>query len=271
MVQAGAVPHLITHRWVRNHYRWIVWKLAGYTRTYGGSGQGEEDAAGVMVPKLSRDTVMRQLKYRYEREIVQGHQSALKQILERDELGYRPAVFCVARVAVVGSGTANEGGGSALLELTDGWYSILAVPDDVLLSAVHRGRIRVGCKLAVSMAPMINNADGIAAVDATPDWPPVTSQDMTYDPLDPDLSATAPTLKLSCNSTKLARWDAKLGFMGGRRTLPVSVRSLSPNGSAFSEIGVQVLRVYPLMHMETFPNGERAYRNDREEAEAQRQ
>lgn len=37
-----------------------------------------------------------------------------------------------------------------VLELTDGWYRIMAEVDDCLARAVSKGRIKVGRKLAIS-------------------------------------------------------------------------------------------------------------------------
>lgn len=45
------------------------------------------------------------------------------------------------------------------LELTDGWYRIRANVDRTLKSACERGKIVLGCKLAISGAKVSNCAD----------------------------------------------------------------------------------------------------------------
>lgn len=34
MASPGVDPKLITQSWIRNHYRWIVWKLASMEKSY---------------------------------------------------------------------------------------------------------------------------------------------------------------------------------------------------------------------------------------------
>ena len=70
-----------------------------------------------------------------------------------------------------------------------------------------------------------------------------------------------PHLRLVVNSTRLARWDAILGFqskpckhVGGM--MAVSVSGLVPGGGAVVAIEVVVLRRYPMMYMERRMNGE---------------
>lgn len=51
----GVDPSLIPKGWIRNHYKWIVWKLASYERMF-------EDK---FEECLSVENVVQQLKYRY--------------------------------------------------------------------------------------------------------------------------------------------------------------------------------------------------------------
>lgn len=55
-----------------------------------------------------------------------------------------------APFAVNSAGGAGGGGEDVpTLELTDGWYRIRSAIDTVLSRAVARGKLRVGCKLAI--------------------------------------------------------------------------------------------------------------------------
>jgi hypothetical protein len=79
---------------------------------------------------------------------------------------------------------------------------VRAVLDSRLLHFVREGRIRIGTKLMVSAASLVGFDDGI-------------------DPLDPKYNTksveTSPALCLAANSCRLARWDARLGFVQRRR------------------------------------------------------
>ncbi|KAJ8966370.1 hypothetical protein NQ317_015942 [Molorchus minor] len=52
-------PRLLPNGWIKNHYKWIVWKLASYARMFPSQFGG----------CLNVENVMQQLKYRYDREI----------------------------------------------------------------------------------------------------------------------------------------------------------------------------------------------------------
>ena len=66
-------PTLISQEWIRNHYRWIVWKLACM----------ETSVPRIFAQQcLTPLNVLNQLKYRYDREIDRCERSALKRIIE---------------------------------------------------------------------------------------------------------------------------------------------------------------------------------------------
>lgn len=50
----GVEARLLPKGWVENHYKWIIWKLAGYERMFPKKFEGT----------LSIENVMQQLKYR---------------------------------------------------------------------------------------------------------------------------------------------------------------------------------------------------------------
>lgn len=51
----GVEPRLIPKGWIRNHYKWIVWKLASYENMFPNYFGG----------CLSIENIIQQLKYRY--------------------------------------------------------------------------------------------------------------------------------------------------------------------------------------------------------------
>ncbi|KAJ8599363.1 hypothetical protein CTAYLR_007016 [Chrysophaeum taylorii] len=171
--------------WVRNHYRWIVWKLAAIERVFGGG------------HRLTYDAVVEQIARRFEREIERAQKPALRAILQRDAPAQRLVVLCVSEV------------GETHLELTDGWYSVRAALDRALSFRVARGAIRVGTKLAVCEARL----EGPAAdpLDAL-----VERETMKGGP------SAVQVLHVHANGTRRARRDARLGFQRRRRmTLPL--------------------------------------------------
>jgi breast cancer 2 susceptibility protein len=95
-------------RWVRNHFRWIVWKAASLERSF------PEKLGG---KRLTVAAVYTEICRRYLREIVRGESSALKQICEHSEPAGRYIVLCVAAV-----GTDDK---TRTLEVTDGWCVII--------------------------------------------------------------------------------------------------------------------------------------------------
>lgn len=52
-----ASPKYATAAWVANHWKWVVWKLAGYDRNLLGS-------CGALLPTLTADNVLQQLQAR---------------------------------------------------------------------------------------------------------------------------------------------------------------------------------------------------------------
>lgn len=51
----GVDPKLIHKGWIKNHYKWIIWKLASYERTF----------PCYFKTALSVEHVIQQLKYRF--------------------------------------------------------------------------------------------------------------------------------------------------------------------------------------------------------------
>lgn len=74
LASSNVDPTLVNLEWIRNHYRWIVWKLASME---------------LRIPALFARTcltpknVLEQLKYRYDKEIDRCQRSALRRIIEQ--------------------------------------------------------------------------------------------------------------------------------------------------------------------------------------------
>lgn len=88
----GVQLSLLHENWVRNNYTWIVWKLASYERAFP---QHFSNCLNV-------ENIIKQLKYRYDREIDRAERSALRKILEKDETAARRMILCVSNIIKVG-------------------------------------------------------------------------------------------------------------------------------------------------------------------------
>ncbi|KAJ3041655.1 Breast cancer 2, early onset [Rhizophlyctis rosea] len=218
LIELGANPNLATTRWVGNHYKWIVWKLACFVRR----------APSRMRNLFTPDEVLRQLLYRYEREINRAQRSALKSIIERDDIPGKQMVLCVSDVLKnnsdereLQSGDVKPsviGDNSTTLELTDGW---------------------------ICGAQMTGPTDARDALEVSSET----------------------RLKLIANGTRRARWDAKLGYQREAR-FGLGIRQLKPGGGAVPYVDVIVMRKYPILYMDRLVDGSRITRNEKEEAVA---
>ncbi|NXI44160.1 BRCA2 protein, partial [Galbula dea] len=242
----GVDPKLITEAWVYNHYRWIVWKLAAMEVSF-----PREFANRCLTP----ETVLLQLKFRYDLEVDKCKRSAIKKITERDDAAGKTLVLCISKIislnAVVSPSTSNrnvEGEkAAAIIEVTDGWYGIRALLDPPLKAFLNRRRLTVGQKIIVHGAELVGSQNGCAPLEA------------------PD----SLMLKISANSTRCARWDAKLGFHRDPRPFPLPLSSLYSEGGAVGCIDVVIQRTYPIQWMEKTSAGSYVFRNSRaEEREA---
>ncbi|XP_071846673.1 uncharacterized protein [Apostichopus japonicus] len=244
----GVDPSLISSEWVENHYKWIVWKLASmevaYPHHFGGR-------------LLTPDKVLLQLKHRYDREVDQSQRSALKKILERDEAASRRMVLCVAGVCDSHDEKRETGNRDDQqprdgekrdkhMVLTDGWYSLKTIMDAPITGLFDAGKITVGTKLCLFGSELIGSQDACSPLEA------------------PDSLA----LKISYNSTRRARFDARLGIQSDPRPFPVPLKSVRGNGGAVGCVDVIIARVYPMQYMEKYPDGSSVFRSLRAEERA---
>ncbi|XP_072764416.1 uncharacterized protein [Anoplolepis gracilipes] len=245
LASPGVDPNLVPARWVENHYRWIVWKLASMNRMKFGSAE---------LPRaLTPSRVMAQLKYRYDREIDQFQRSAVRRILEKDDVASKRMILCVS--SIIENNTVNTETGKSprigvpkwTIELTDGWYSIPICVDIGLVKSISTGKIREGTKLVVSGAELLNCDRGFYPLEAPANV----------------------CLKVHTNSTRRARWYAKLGYASCSGPIPIKLRSVCPNGGLIGKMTIIVARVYPTLYHEKTASGDSIVRNAKCEEKTQ--
>ena len=226
LVKRGYNCSSVTDKWIENNTRWIVWKLACNERRF------SRWLGGIY---LTFSRVVDQLARRFEKEILNGTRPVVRKILNRDATAACLMVLCVADIRFHVENSKK----SYLLELTDGWYSIRCWPsDDHLYQFISEKRIRVGTKLLVSNASLIGAENGV-------------------DPNDSDYDAfgvASPTLKISANATRLARWNARLGQVYDKGSSPVGLLRVSKisdileGGGNVPLIDLLVVKKYPMKY-----------------------
>uniref|UniRef100_A0A8C3S207 Tower domain-containing protein n=1 Tax=Chelydra serpentina TaxID=8475 RepID=A0A8C3S207_CHESE len=243
----GVDPKLITEVWVYNHYRWIVWKLAAMEISF-----PQEFANRCLTP----ERVLLQLKYRYDLEIDKSQRSAIKKIVERDDTAAKTLILCVSKIISLNENMSDICSSkniveskkkAAVIEVTDGWYGVRALLDPPLQVLLHGRRLTVGQKIMVHGAELVGCQDACTPLE-TPD---------------------SLMLKISANSTRRARWHAKLGFHQDPRPFPLPLSSLFSEGGSVGCIDIVIQRAYPIQWVEKIPTGSYVFRNGRaEEREA---
>ncbi|KAJ3160610.1 Breast cancer 2, early onset [Geranomyces michiganensis] len=240
LLQKHVSANLATKQWVNNHYRWIVWQMAGQVRSF----------PELLSEIWHKDAAFDRLIYHYEREINCAARSAIKKIIERDDIPEWHMVLCISQIA---EGLLRDEQSSASsgkdwdLELTDGWYSIKSSVDAPLQAYIRRGKLRVGDKISVCGAQLVGPTEPCPALEAT----------------------NALRLKLCVNGTHRARWNARLGYQRSRH-FTVGLRQVLPAGGAVPCVDVVVCRRYVPRFMEKLPKGGSVFRNQKAEEEASR-
>eukprot|EP01132_Coremiostelium_polycephalum_P005242 gene5242-6523_t len=254
---------LLTEEWLRNHYGWIVWKLAAMERSFPKELGGKHCV-------LNR--VIDQLRYRFETEIVQCKRPILRKIYERDDTSQRHMILCVSDIidddtgleqqnnnnnivngddelteATTTTTTTEEEGEKksnvkksqsiGIIELTDGWYPIRAHLDPHLTYCLQQKKIFVGQKLRIQSAQIFGKESGIS--------PWEEERDQVH-------------LKLFANSTRIAKWYEKLGLQR-QPCFPVTLKSIVPGGGPVACVHIEVLRIYPITYQETIEKGSVKY------------
>ncbi|XP_031738661.1 protein BREAST CANCER SUSCEPTIBILITY 2 homolog B isoform X3 [Cucumis sativus] len=240
LTDSGASPQHVSELWVTNHYKWIVWKLACYERQ--SLVKSNRNFLGV-------SNVLEELKYRYEREVNQGHRSAIKRILEGDAPPSMLLTLCISAIrskcksrAQVCSSMISESnyGEGAKVELTDGWYSIDALLDGPLSKQLLMGKLFVGQKLRIWGARLCG-------------W---------IGPVSPLEMPETVNLMLHINGTFRAHWADRLGFCKNAG-VPLSFKCIKSSGGPIPWTLVGVSRKYPVLYKERLSDGASIVRTER--------
>ena len=213
--------------WVENAFRWCVWKLANDQH---------------LMPKeriLTERAVTQKLLKKYQREIVEGKRPALRSIAEGDVPYNRHMIVCVSAILVRGDET--------VIEVTDGWYALPAACDAALSQKIAEGKICVGRKLAVCAAQL----QGVhAGMDPLECWVNQPASRSCAERIDKAMLLNCPLLIFHLNSTRMAAWHAKLGFVPRFPMLCKRLAAVRPDGGVIPFLELVVLRVMPMRYME---------------------
>ncbi|CAI5735170.1 unnamed protein product [Peronospora destructor] len=250
-----------TFAWFLNHYRWIVWKLAAMERSF----------PRLLLKKyLTKDQVLKQITYRHQRDLNDAQRSILKKVLNRDASSISCMVLCIAAVlpfpAKTNSSVDQElpACWNLALVLTDGWYSVYAVPDAPLAAVLWKLNAMsgiVGTKLATWNASLQNSVEGIDPLECA-----IVCESQWKNPLlAKENLAEWPYLHLRYNSTRRVRFETRLGVEKLRNVIPpklrqgkqqqpqltfallksIPLKSLEIGGGTVRSVRIRVTRVSP--------------------------
>lgn len=211
LTSIGVDPKLVSEKWIENAYKMILMKLAWLENSFDKFEKYE---------LLSPDTLLLQMKYRYDREIDRGQRPAIKKLVELDDVPCRRMVLRVVdvhKVAAVGYE----------LELSDGWYSIRCTIDASLADAVDRKKIKVGTKLVTSCGELLSCSG--------------------HDPLEMPGNVR---LKIHANATRRGSWDMKMGFTKNPMPIRVPLDSVLSSGGVIGKLTVVVTHVYQIVYVD---------------------
>ncbi|KAF8585115.1 hypothetical protein K439DRAFT_1344127 [Ramaria rubella] len=212
--------NLATKEWVDNHWSLILWKMIGMACL--------EPTA--LEKRWCWDEVIRQLRYRYKRELEKGSRPSLRLITTRDAPSTGPIVFCVSDIFWTDEYVDGEGRlvlAHPELEITDGWYRLRANVDEALARATRNKVLRIGRKVACCGAKL---------------------ESSKKDPMEVLDAYGSVHLVLCGNSTHLAPWHAKLGF----QSVPfvATLGSLSSDGGGIPLMDLVIMQVFPVGFIE---------------------
>ena len=244
---------LVESAWTRNHYRWIVWKLAAQDRRKTPVG-GRVGAA-----RLCFRNVLVQLQHRYEKELNSALRPALRMVLERDAPHTRYMVLCVSAVrSVQADTTAGSAALGAHVELTDGWYCVDATLDAHLAQLLVANKITIGDKLRVCAGGLDGADSGIAPLECA-------ANNAALRP-----SGARPMMRLHANATRRAYATASLGFQP-TVSFRVCLSSLVHGGGPAPMVEAVVTRCYHMRFKEVLPCDVYVYRGEKDDERAERE
>ncbi|KAH0930967.1 hypothetical protein HID58_008084 [Brassica napus] len=256
LAESGASLQQASRKWIINHYRWIVWKLACYETCYPLICRGNF---------LTITNVLEELKYRYEREVNHGHCSAIKKILSGDAPASSMMVLYISAIypktdndsqEALGSGS----GSNVKVELSDGWYSMNAALDVSLTKQLNAGKLFVGQKLRITDLQhayvLISYLKILGA--GLSGWATPTS------PLEAVISNTI-CLLLNINGTYRAHWADRLGFCK-EVGVPLAFNCIKGNGGPVPKTLAGITRIYPILYKERLGERKSIIRSERMES-----
>ncbi|KAF8910112.1 hypothetical protein CPB84DRAFT_1723940 [Gymnopilus junonius] len=210
---------LATKPWVDNHWCHILWKLAGMV------GLDPEKEANASEKRWCWTEVMRQLLYRYERELNCGIRPTLRKIATQDAPAAFPMVLCVSNIFWSERGVTEDGlpiEPHPELEVTDGWYRLRAQVDLPMARAVRKGVLRVGRKIGFAGARLSTERK---------------------EPTEILEAYNSTKLVFSGNSSHLMPWHSKLGFTRG--PCISTLHSLTHDGGVVAALDFVITKVRP--------------------------
>ena len=225
LIKLGCLDSLLEDKWICNHFRWIVWKLAAMERRF---------AKSLSNKYLSFTNVCNQLKSRFCKEIQDAKRPVLRKVLNRDIASSTLMILCISRIIIKGD--------EIKLCLTDGWYEIPALIDGHLQQFVLDGKLSIGTKLLICNALLEGADDGL-------------------DPLDNRYQQAVNTfsirLKLFANSTRRCKWFSKLGLLKphleikslGGVFMTKFIKDVIPGGGPVPVIDLIICKKYPIMYV----------------------
>lgn len=211
MDMPGVDPKLANDKWIKNAFKFIIFKLVWLENSF-----EKFDKYELLTP----DNVMLHLKYRYDCEIDRCLRPAIRRIVEKDDVSSKRMVLKVCDI--------KESPSGCQLELTDGYYSIPTCIDAPLADAVGKRKIVFGTKLIMSGAELENCESG-------------------FDPLTMPKDVK---LKIHANATRKVNWDVKLGYYRNPMSLPISLDSVLPAGGVIGKLKVYVTHVYQMLYVD---------------------
>ena len=226
MFTRGAKEKNLSEEWCANAYRHVVWTAASLKRAFGRKAN----------QALSATHVLERMMYRYEREINQMRRPILRRVLERDSPSTVPMILIVSAIRSFGMCFEEENEEEkykklypAEIEVSDGWYSVRAVLDDVLSSHLRANKIRVGSKMFVQNCQLNGAPEGEGVQ-------PLKSE------------AYKARLLLHSNSCRPCKWDAKLGLQKFNLTVPLC--SVRIDGGDVPRVLLRIDRHFPPVYRE---------------------
>ncbi|KAI5637032.1 BRCA2 repeat domain-containing protein [Phthorimaea operculella] len=216
---------LVPDGWLDVQLQLIIWKLISY----------EIKFPKAMNLTCTAKNVIEQLKFRYDKELYNAERPALRKIFEKDDVSTKTLVLCVVAIY-----PAQDISQPPELLLTDGWYTIRAIIDKMLNKYVSNGKITVGTKLVTNGAELVGSEQAVSPWEDTSSF----------------------RLKLFGNSTRRARWHARLGYHGDAAILS-RLSNVALDGGKVSKLRVFVTRVYPALYVDKFEDGSTVTRSER--------